>query len=377
MRWLHTITSLDPRDGGPPVVVLELSTALARAGHLVEIITMRKRATSPHPLEERARAAGVKIVAIRTNWLGPLRLSLRYLLTYLRRARHADVLVVHGFYQTPCLAGGLAARVWRKPSILQPHGVFEAYQESQGSRFKPAFMWLVGRRLLHRFSAVVAAAPSERMGLVRAGAPREAIHVVGFGVPSVEHQQRSTDQYSSRRVLFLSRVAPKKRLDLLIQAVDVLNDRTSRLDLTVCGTGSPEYVEALKEMQRYPDRVHWLGHVEGHERAHVEATHALFCLPTDNENYGLSITEAMAAGLPVLTTAAAGAAEHVLAANAGTVLTAPTGPVELAAALTSMLADPQELAAAGERGARYAARQLSWATIAENWTFLAMSSGPK
>ena len=108
------------------------------------------------------------------------------------------------------------------------------------------------------------------------------------------------------------------------------------------------------------------GHTEGDQRTCLESSCALFCLPSDNENFGQVITEAMAAGLPVITTKNAGARVHVELAAAGWTLDSPSEE-ELMHTIAQALADPVDLSTRARRAFDYASRELSWAAVAAQW----------
>jgi len=102
-------------------------------------------------------------------------------------------------------------------------------------------------------------------------------------------------------VLFLGRLHPKKGIEVLVEALRRLP--TERVRLLVAGAGEPEYVERLQAAARdltLTDRVHFAGHLNGDDRRLALASADAFALTSHSENFGLSVAEAMAAGLPVV-----------------------------------------------------------------------------
>jgi UDP-glucose:(heptosyl)LPS alpha-1,3-glucosyltransferase len=117
--------------------------------------------------------------------------------------------------------------------------------------------------------------------------------------------------------------------------------------LVVVGRDSPErYLRQAGELG-VADRVHFTGGTSSPERYFQAAD--VFLLPTKEDPWGLTLVEAMAAGLPSVTTKAAGAAAVVDAAGAGVVVSSGEGE-EFEAAVARLAANPGERRALGERG---------------------------
>jgi glycosyltransferase involved in cell wall biosynthesis len=375
MRWLLVISSLEATDGGPPQAVLSLTQALAEMGHEPTILAHRYRDGSPHASISEALSRGVKIHWVDRRRPTRFQFSPRLTLAARRLARDADVITAHGFYQWTCVAAYLAARRGSQPLMLQPHGVFEPYQEGTSSRTKQTFRFLIGRRVLRRAAAIVAASDSEADGFHSTlGTKCPDVLIAGLGVPAGNLVAGHHD-FSSRRVLFLSRVAEKKRLDKLIDAAALLRERGEPISLSICGDGSPDFVARLKARVPEDLQITWHGLVRDPERADIESRCALMCLPSDNENFGQSVTESMARGLPVVTTTATGAATHVRAADAGWVLDNPT-VTALADCLSEAVDAPSRLNSMSSAAAQYARRELSWRAVARRWVDFAESVAP-
>lgn len=101
------------------------------------------------------------------------------------------------------------------------------------------------------------------------------------------------------RLLFLSRLHEKKGIDLLIDAV---LDMPREVELTICGQGAPEYEAALKARTLGDPRIRFLGETIGEAKTEAFRDADLFVLPSHSENFGIVVAEALAHGVPVLTT---------------------------------------------------------------------------
>jgi glycosyltransferase involved in cell wall biosynthesis len=150
-------------------------------------------------------------------------------------------------------------------------------------------------------------------------------------------------------VLFVGHDFGRKGLRESIGAVATV----PRAHLVVVGAGDERPFAAETARAGLERRVHFVGATATPERFYHEAD--LLLLPTRQDNWGAPLVEAMAAGVPVLSTVAAGAARAVREANAGVIL-GDASPPALATALAGLVADPARRRAMGERGRVAAAR---------------------
>ena len=107
------------------------------------------------------------------------------------------------------------------------------------------------------------------------------------------------------RLLFLSRIHPKKQLENLLDALALLQQRSPGAcwELTIAGDGDARYVSSLKERTStlgIDARCRWLGFVEGATKWQVLQQADWYVLPSAAENFGIAAVEALAAGTPVI-----------------------------------------------------------------------------
>jgi spore coat protein SA len=173
-------------------------------------------------------------------------------------------------------------------------------------------------------------------------------------------------------ILFVGRLTPKKGPDLLIQALNELYPSNSNIALVIVGgtwysvdtiTDYVAYVRTLAERAPFP--VITTGYVDS-ELIHqwFGASDIFVCSSTWQEPLARVHYEAMAAGLPFLTTARGGNPEIVLGQN-GLIVERPEDPKEFAQKLKILLADPKLCQAMGENGRRLAEKHFSWERVAE------------
>jgi glycosyltransferase involved in cell wall biosynthesis len=168
-------------------------------------------------------------------------------------------------------------------------------------------------------------------------------------------------------VLCVARQYPRKRIIDLIDAFALVRAREPRARLVIIGDG-PDHRALAQRIHELAlsEAVQLLGALS--DDAEVRAWYgraSLFCLPSEQEGFGIVFLEAMASGLPVVTTTAAAIPEVVPQGQAG-VLVPPRDPSALAEALLRLLADPELLARLRE-GGRVQARGYDWELVADRF----------
>jgi UDP-glucose:(heptosyl)LPS alpha-1,3-glucosyltransferase len=218
---------------------------------------------------------------------------------------------------------------------------------------------------------VIAVTERVRRDLVAVhGVPPELVDVLPPPV-DVEAFSTRTDGAVRRRLsigpdetllLFVGHDFDRKGLGDAIAALAGLPGRTH---LVVVGEGDIPRAQAAAQHAGVEGRVHFVGRT-GEPQLYYHAAD-LLVLPTRQEPWGIPLIEAMAAGVPTLTTSVAGAAELVDSLGTGVVLTDPTVP-ELRAAITDLVEDPDRrarMSAAGRREIfRFATAEHARQTVA-------------
>lgn len=208
-----------------------------------------------------------------------------------------------------------------------------------------------------RYARVLAVTDEVREDLQAVhGVPAERIDVVPYPVDTERFAGRNGRvlrgslglREDDRIALFVGHDFERKGLEEAIGSLAGLEG----LHLVVVGEGDEARYSHLADGLGVGRRVHFVGATPEPERFFREAD--LFLLPTREDVWGISLVEAMAAGLPVVTTATAGAAGIVRSARAGVVLEQGS-PEVLGPALRALLADSDGRSDMGRRGREAAA----------------------
>lgn len=365
MRVLHVIPSLGPLRGGPSFMARAMAHGLARAGVEVELATTDDngpgRLTAPLGRPVTERGVTYRYFPRQTRFYtasAPLAAWLA------RSAGRYDLIHAHALFSFAPLAAAATAGLAGVPYLIRPLGTLSPWgMHNRRPLLKRLSFRLLDRRALAGAAAVHFTSEQERAEAAALGVPHRAVVVPlpveldQAGVLRASGRLRARHPSLAGRtvVLFLSRVDPKKGLDLLLPALAAARGRHPELALIIAGDGDAAYVAQLRhEAGRLglAEAVVWAGHLDGDDKLAALADADLFALPSYAENFGVAVVEAMAAGLPVLISDQVGIHREVAGAGAG--LVAPCEPGPLADALALLAGDAVLRGAMGERGRQLA-----------------------
>lgn len=308
LKVLHVIPSVAPSRGGPSKAVIEMVSALNELGVDAEIATTDDNAekslnvtlntlishqTVPLRFFKRARS---KVSAIQEfGYSRPFRRWLK------ENIDDYDVVHVHAIFSYVSTYAMWLARKRNIPYVVRPIGQLEDWSLSQSKNKKEWYLKLVEQSNLEGASAVHFTAESEkRQALKRFPSLRSNVIPLGINksksrLDNVHHTWALTK--NTPVICYLSRLHPKKGLELLLQALSSMNN--TDFQLIIAGTGEADYEASLKERVitlKLEEKCHFIGFIEGDEKQHLLQSSDIFALTSYSENFGVAVLEAMAAG---------------------------------------------------------------------------------
>jgi glycosyltransferase involved in cell wall biosynthesis len=255
-----------------------------------------------------------------------------------RLAPAHDVIHVHGLLNPVSSLGAQAALDRRRPLIIGPFGTLSRYTFTHRRGLaKRLYFGALDAPHLRRAAVVHFTTAAER--------DEAAWHGIDFGGRAhiVPPPWRGTTTVSGgvRRtgetVLFLSRLHPKKGLELLLESWPRVRAGRPAARLVIAGSGEPHYEAAIRRAATGIPGVEFIGFVSGEAKAASFAAADVFVLPSFNENFGVAVLEAVAAGVPVVVSPGVQLAPWVEARGVGWV--ASRSAEALAAAIDGVLGD--------------------------------------
>lgn len=371
MKLLHVIADIDPANGGPQSVVIHLAAAQTRSEAGVTIASYSSSGIGNRAKDGIPGAEMVAIASLHTE--SPVgRFTASAAATGLAPlVRSADFVHLHGVWEPLLLQAGRLAERYGVPYCISPHGMLDPWSLGQKRLKKAVALRLGFRRMLDEAAFVHVLNDDERRLIAPLGltAPMRTIPN-GVSIEEVdEHAVRG--RFRARfpeigdepYVLFLSRLHPKKGLDILAEAFSGLQRRRDGVRLVVAGpeAGAGSAFRAAIAAHGLEDRTHVVGPLYGAAKYEAFADAACFCLPSRQEGFSVAIIEALACATPAVISDACHFPE-VATLGAGRVL--PLTADAFAEALDEMISDSRLARRMGEQGRRLVEDRLTWRAIA-------------
>ena len=301
MEALHVIAGLDPRDGGPTYSVPSLCASLTRAGCNARMMTVRSDGCV-----ERPDLQAFPQFASRTPVLGSLRLSPGLRRAAATQAKRSDVVHAHGLWLMPNVDAGNAAAHARTSLVVSPRGML-ANEALEYSSLKKRLFWRLLQRRAYAGAAAWHATSEQEAAEIRAFGIAAPIAVIPNGIDLPDVLADHDEARPRRRLLFLSRIHPKKGLPVLLDAWSQIAAERPEWDLVIAGAdegGHRGELEARVATDGIPN-IMFTGPLYGEAKTALLKATDLFVLPTRNENFGIAVAEALAAGIPAIVTTGA------------------------------------------------------------------------
>lgn len=286
--------------------------------------------------------------------------------SWLRRHGGAfDVVHVHGLLNS---VSSISARMCVKggwPIVIRPFGTLSGYTLShRRGMLKRMYFSMLDRPTLRRVSAIHFTTASERDESLGHGIPwGERAFVVpppgGRNIPFPPRLARAT-----ANVLTVARLNPVKRLEFLLDAWPMVLQRVPSACLTIAGDGDRVYANSLRRRAAMlGESVRLVGSVDDEEKRTLFYDNDLFVLPSFHENFGISVLEALGAGLPVVITPEVQLASFVRKHHLG--LMVEGSPADIADGIVTALEDQVLRARCRRDGERIVSESFAPTVIGE------------
>jgi glycosyltransferase involved in cell wall biosynthesis len=265
----------------------------------------------------------------------------------------------------PSVYAAQAALRSSTPFVLSPRGMLGGAALRFSSGQKKLFWMLLQGRAANRASCLHATSEQEYED-IRAFGLKVPVAIVPNGIDVPSQLSQEAQKASGRTILFLGRIHPKKGVRDLVEAWATLADRHPEWRLEIVGPTEGSYVAEVRRALAHVPRARLAGPLYGAAKTAAYRSADLFVLPTLNENFGMTVAEALAQGTPVI--CSKGAPWRGLQAH-GCGWWVDQGPKALIAALDeAMQLDRPTLSKMGEAGWRWMADDFRWESVASRLT---------
>lgn len=305
MKILHTIEGMGAKFGGIATCTYDLIKAIHQGGEDVSLMTLASKDRSDVMLGHREMWS----YNLQNDGIGPFNFS-QNCLKWLNENKF-DVYHVNGMWQHIVHATCAKARKEGSPYVITPHGMLYP----QTLRLNYWKKWLMLKLWFHRDlmnATCIHVTCNEEMTHIRQLGYKGSIAVIGNPVNVSESINRifcerrkelRSDILAARVISigYLGRIHPRKHIEEIIKGMAIANK--ANVSLVIMGSGDEKYGNQLKEWTRrlgLSDQVEFAGFVSGEEKFRRLAKLDALFVPSDMENFGMIIPEALLVGTPVM-----------------------------------------------------------------------------
>ncbi len=321
MKIIHVTASYKPAYiyGGPIQSVAKLCEAMVEVSNGKELQVLTTTANGSKELEvQTGKVNLIDSVPVtyfkrwtkdHSHFSPELLIQLRK--TILQTPNSKLIVHIHAWWNLVSVISCLIAKWHKIPVVLSPRGMLTSYSfGNRNSISKNLIHKFIGKRLL-KYCHIHATSEQEKQDILEIITPKSITvisNLVSFpsSAPSLQSSANNIFQ-----LLFLSRIEEKKGLELLFEALTLVD---IPWQLTIAGSGKAEYVESLKlkaEKLKLDNRIKWLGLVDKEKKFDLLADHDLTVLTSHNENFANVVIESLSVGTPVLVSKHVGLADYV------------------------------------------------------------------
>lgn len=327
---------MNPKTGGPSQGLRNLSSFNVKLGLDVEVVCLDDMNQDYSVNDE-----------VFIHKLGNGKTSFKYspiLLNWLiANIPRFDFVSVHGLWQYHNYAVYKAIKILKKSCkkvpkvVIMPHGMLDPYFQKAADRkikaLRNELVWRITEKKAINAADAVFFTCQEELVLARTTFkeyyPKKAINV-GYGIqqpPKFFPEMKSSfeqlcPQIKSKKYwLFISRIHPKKGVDLLIEAYNKLTEENHSLpELVIAGPTDSAYAQLMVKKASANHQIHFPGMLAGDSKWGSFYGCEAYLLPSHQENFGIAIVEAMACKKPVLITKNINIWREIESGNGGWIL---------------------------------------------------------
>ena len=380
MKVLRSTATFYPHVTGPAYQAFKISEGLEQRGYSSPLVT-----TDVVPAEEEPgyppemdKGDGFPFRIIRRAPLVSIdqyRIPPRALFDYL--TENPDIVHSHGYQNAIKDVFYVGNRIDSTPFVIHGHGSFSKKNDPTIERSLQFDLYnKLWFRTVEHADAIVASSEQEREDAVAFGIAPDKIWKIPVGkVPSVYESipRHVSDEYL--RLLFVGRLAPRRNVELLIDAVAALDRQDICLRIvggegTLSNSSRGGYIDELKQRVTTHDldqRVTFTGPKYGDDLVREYRTSHLFVNPTHYENFGQANLEAAFAGLPLVATPTGVARDLITDSETGFIFEDRS---QLVDKLLEIADDHERIQQMGQNISALAGREYTWDTIIDQYCSL-------
>jgi len=342
MKILHIINSIDDEHGGPAVHVKNLANALCKCGHETEIYA----------------CDGLPIRRPHQYYYNP---QIREKLS--RDAVFFDVVHIHGIWTYPDFIASKLCYEFGIPYIITSYGMLDKWCMRQKRIKKYIYYFFIEKKILKKAAFIHFSFEDEHRKSIIYNIKRNFKYIqylINFKDIEESDNEPGYGLINKKYILFFGRIHKKKGWGILIKAFLKLRKehKYKNIHLVFMGKGK-------RPLQDDKNNIIDLGMIYGKERFSIVKNALFVCLPSYQENFGLSIVESLACGIPVLISKYIDIADLIVKNKVGVVCDIDV--LSLSEAMKEMIRLKEDKNSA-LRAKEFAYKEFGWEKIVNEYT---------
>ena len=214
----------------------------------------------------------------------------------------SDLIICHGHY----MFFTLFTRIFSsKPIFIIPHGSLDEYGKDKNKYIKSVFNLIICW-FNKANTTFVSTHENEKNNIKRNFPDIEVVQLpLGIEIDNDQQIMKNIFKGTSINLGTFSRITEKKRIDLCIESLAIVNSRSiaNRFHLHIAGQGTRKLTEGLENLSfllSVSEQVHFTGWISREAKIDFLKNLDVFLLPSESENYAIAVAEAISIGVPVL-----------------------------------------------------------------------------
>lgn len=295
MKILQTIAGFGAKSGGTSTCTYDLVAALNQLNCQTDILTLKPNDPTDH------------LMGVGEQWIkalphdGKTPFGYSHNIVHYLNTTDYDLYHTNGLWMYCNHVTISVARKKGKPYIITPHGMLYPQALARSAWKKKLMMHLCFDKDIREANCIHATCMQE-MKYYRDLGYKNPVAVIANPMPLPKYIDDIKPKRSKKRIGFLGRLHPRKNVKGLIEAWASLGKATKNAELYIMGKGDETYEAYLKELvvTLGLTNVVFAGFVNGREKFEKLATLTALFVPSDFENFGMIITEALIVKTPVM-----------------------------------------------------------------------------
>ena len=322
-KILRIISSLNPEYGGPPAAIVDSTIALNRIGFKVDIVTHDNKES------QFVKIKNTTIHNMGPSLLGDYNLNFKFTKWLIQNRSKYDLFIVHGLWQFNTLAARLFLK---KKYYVFVHGQLDpSYKKFFFNKIKKFIYWnLIEKKNLKDSKFILLTNKKEKDLLNDTYVNTKGLKkkVVDYGILEPKYDTSKVKKIFYKKFkslkdkdfyIYLGRFHNKKGCEIIMNAVKYFSLRKKPINVLMCGSNNiyKKYLQKISKDLNIEKNIIWSNFLKNDIKLGALLSSKAMLLPSYGENFGVALVEAMACGIPVLTTNKVNIYNYIIENNAG------------------------------------------------------------